>query len=95
MKDIYVDVELKLDAEALLAKRDPARLAMELSRDEARRLCDQSGAELRTDRHPEVVIGGAMDPKTGRHLLLVAARWAVIAPDDTETHREPDAVAGA
>lgn len=78
---LFVDVNVELDALELAKVVDPARYALELSRETADRLCQDSGAQLRTDRPPEVIIGRGVDPLTGRDVVMAASRWAVVGPD--------------
>jgi len=78
---LYVDVNVELDVLELAKVADPSRYALELSRETADRLCIESGARLRTDRPPEVVIGRGVDPFTGRDVVMAASRWVVEGPD--------------
>jgi len=77
MRDLFVDVNLE-------SEHDPARLALEMTRETAERLCAENGARLRTDRDPEIVIRRAVKPVTGRDVVLVATRWPVLAPETLE-----------
>jgi hypothetical protein len=81
VRDLFVDVNCEFDTLVLARQRDPTRFALELSREEADRMCATSGARLRTDRPPQVVIRTALKPETGRDVTLVATRWAIVAPD--------------
>jgi len=78
---LYIDVNLDLDALVLAEQPDPSRYALEMSRETADRRCHESGAQLRTDRPPEVVIGRGIDPLTGRDVVMVASRWACVGSD--------------
>lgn len=78
---LFVDVNIELDVLELAKVADPARYALELSRETADRLCHEAGAQLRTDRAPEVIIGRGVDPFTGRDVVMAASRWAVVGPD--------------
>lgn len=95
MKDTFVDVNIELLEDELVRQSDPARYAMEVSRDAAAARCAEAGGELRTDRAPEVIIGSGLQPLTGRHTIMVASRWHATVPDNTEIRRGPDALAGA
>lgn len=80
-----MDVRLELDPDALAAQPDPPRFVLEAARAEADALCERSGARLRTDRAPEILIKEGQHRITGRQCVLVATRWAVTAPDNTPT----------
>lgn len=84
MKDAFIDVSCELNPVQLAQERDPARFVLELSRETADARCAESGARLRTDRAPEVVVSHAIEPTTGRDVILVASRWAVLVPDSLE-----------
>lgn len=90
MSDLFIEVLLELDAEALARQPNPGRYAMELARDAADRRCDDVGAQLRTDTPPGMIVDKATDQLTGREVVLMSTRWAVIAPDGLR----PDALAG-
>ena len=81
MKDIYIDVSLELDTLQLNSLPDPSRFVTERLREEADRKCDEANAQLRTDRPPEMIVKQAINPLTATPVTLVAARFAVIAPE--------------
>lgn len=81
MQDIFMDVRLEIDADSLSREADPAQWVIEKARYEADKLCEQSGARLRTDRAPEIIVERGQHRLTGQLCVLVATRWAVIAPD--------------
>lgn len=77
--DLFVDVTYEVPTSELHQMPDPTRHLYEAMRHKADELCSESGARLRTDRAPEVIV------KQGKHVLgydmtLVASRWAVVAP---------------
>jgi hypothetical protein len=80
-RDAFIDVLLELNPAAVARSRDSARYVLELSRDVADQKCRVANAELRTDRRPEILTSKAVDPLTGLDVILVASRWAVVAPD--------------
>lgn len=77
--DVYVDVTYEISAHELRAMADPTRYLFEVMRDKADALCAESGARLRTDRAPEVIIKEAKHV-LGWEMTLVASRWAAVAP---------------
>lgn len=87
MKDIFVDVQMEFDQIALAGVDDPSRYVIEASRAEAELLCEKSRATLRTDRPPEIVISEAQRKDTSARVVLVATRWAVIAPETVQERR--------
>lgn len=89
MKDVFVDVSLELDLQALGRQADPAQYVLEAARHEADTLCARSGARLRTDRAPEVIVQKGQNRITGQLCLLVATRWAVVAPETVEMRTFP------
>ena len=82
MKDTYLDVRLELNEDALLDAPDPTAFVIETSRAEADRLCAENGAHLRTDRAPEVYLERGQHRLTGERCLLIATRWACVAPEN-------------
>jgi hypothetical protein len=81
VRDVFVDVLLEIPTSDLALQDDPTKYLFDRMRDEADRLCDEGGAELRTDRAPEVVIRAGRHPLLGVDMTLVASRWAVLAPE--------------
>ena len=81
MRDTFVDVRLEVPTRELLALHDAPQQVLERMRDSADRLCADSGARLRTDRAPEVIVQEAQHPLLG-DFTLFASRWAVVAPED-------------
>lgn len=82
MRDLFVDVTLEVPVADLALQPDPTRYLYERMRDSADRLCEQSGATLRTDRAPEVHVREGRHPLLGVDMTLVASRWAVVAPEN-------------
>lgn len=82
MRDAFVDVRLEIDLDSLTTQDRPDEWVIEQARTEADRLCDRNGARLRTDRAPEILVEKGQHRETGQLCLLVATRWAVIAPDE-------------
>jgi hypothetical protein len=80
MRDAFVDVRLEVPAYELQGLPDAATQVIERMRDSADRLCAESGARLRTDRAPEIVVQEAQHPLLG-DFTLFASRWAVVAPE--------------
>jgi hypothetical protein len=83
MRDVFLDVRLELDLNALSLIDDPDRWIIEAAREEADRLCEQSRAKLRTDRAPEIIVTRGENKATGQMCLLIATRWAAVVPEDT------------
>lgn len=81
MRDLFVDVLLEVPVADLAHEADPTRYLYERMRDSADRLCAEQGAELRTDRVPEVHVREGRHPLLGVDMTLVASRWAVVAPE--------------
>lgn len=81
MRDLYVDVLLEVPTAELKDVADPSHALYERMRKRADELCDENGARLRTDRAPEVHIRQGRHPLLGIDMLLVASRWAVVAPE--------------
>lgn len=81
MRDAFVDVFLEIPLADLASQPDPTRYLYERMRTSADALCAEQGAQLRTDRAPEVVIREGRHPLLGTDMTLVASRWAVTAPD--------------
>lgn len=86
MRDCFLDVRLELDTQALseMDEQTRSQFVLETSRGEADRLCERRGARLRTDRAPEVLVQQGEHRLTGQRCVLVASRWAVVAPDDVQ-----------
>ena len=84
MRDTFVDVRLEVPVRELAALPDAGQQVLERMRDSADRLCAESGARLRTDRAPEIVVQQAMHPLLG-DMTLFASRWAVVAPESVQT----------
>lgn len=80
MKDVFVDVTAEILLSELARVIDPDREVYELLRQKADAACAENGARLRTDRAPEVHVKRAQH-YLGWDVLLVASRWAVVAPD--------------
>lgn len=81
MRDVFVDVLLEIPAADLAGQNDPTHYLYEQMRRKADQTCDENGARLRTDRTPEVVVRQGRHPLLGVDMVLVASRWAVIAPE--------------
>lgn len=81
MRDAYVDVQLEINLASLEGKDNPDEFVISTARLEADRLCERNGARLRTDRVPEILVQKGQNRETGELCLLVATRWAVVAPD--------------
>jgi hypothetical protein len=78
--DGFIDVLLELpimDAELLGPKGITDKL-----RAEGDRRCEEFKAELRTDRAPEFVIEHAFDPINNCQVILAAARFPVVGPQE-------------
>ena len=84
MRDTFVDVRLEVPVRELAALPDASQQVLERMRDSADRLCAESGARLRTDRAPEIIVQQAMHPLLG-DMTLFASRWAVVAPESVQT----------
>lgn len=84
MKDIFLDVHLELDLHALSQVPDPDTYVLGALRHEADTLCAKSGARLRTDRAPEIIVSRGQNKVTQQMCVLVASRWAVVAPETVE-----------
>lgn len=80
MRDTFVDVRLEVPVAELAGLSDAATQVLERMRDSADRLCAESGARLRTDRSPEIIVQQAIHPLLG-DMTLFASRWAVVAPE--------------
>lgn len=87
MKDLFVDVQIEYDADALSRQDDPDRFVIDAARVEAEIMCERSKARLRTDRPPEIIVQRAQRKDTKAQVVLVATRWAVVAPENTPTRR--------
>ena len=87
MRDAFLDVSLELNPDALAAQDDPSRYVLEAARAEADRKCADSGAQLRTDRAPEVLVQNGVHKLTRRDVVLVATRWAVRVPESVPVQR--------
>lgn len=81
MQDIFIDVLLEIPVSDLHAQDDPTRYLWERMRARADEECEKAGAQLRTDRAPEVVVKEGRHPLLQVDMTLVASRWAVVAPD--------------
>jgi hypothetical protein len=81
MLDAFIDVQLEIAASSITDRDTTSRFIIERSRHEAEVLAERSGATVRTDRAPEIVVRRAMHSLTG-DVLLVASRWAVLTPTD-------------
>ncbi len=79
MQDLFVDVTTEVPLARLAIERDPTQYVIGLLRDAGDKLCESSGARLRTDRVPELIVKQAVSP-AGVDVLLCAVRWAVVAP---------------
>jgi hypothetical protein len=82
VRDVFIDVtaDIRLDE---LRRIPPGRRAgeiLEVLRRKADAECERVGARLRTDREPELHLRDAQHP-LGWDVLLVASRWAVVAPE--------------
>lgn len=80
MHDIYIDVLLEVPAVDLQHQADPTAYLYERMRTRADEMCTENGARLRTDRAPEVVVREGRHPLLDLDMVLVASRWAVVAP---------------
>lgn len=80
MRDTFVDVRLEVTTRELASLPDAETQVFERMRDSADRLCAENGAQLRTDRAPEIIVEQAMHPLLG-DMTLFASRWAVVAPE--------------
>lgn len=80
MRDTFVDVRLEVPTSELRGLPDAAQQVVERMRDAADRLCAESGARLRTDRAPELIVQEAQHPLLG-DFTLFASRWDVVAPE--------------
>ena len=80
MRDLFVDVLLEVPSPELRRLHDPAGEVLERMRIKADQACDEQGAQLRTDRAPEIVVKEAMHPLLG-DMTLFASRWAAVAPE--------------
>lgn len=87
MRDVFVVVQMEFDTLALAREADPAKFVLEASRAEADLLCERSGARLRTDRAPELIVQRAQRKDTGASVVTVDSRWACVAPDDVPLRR--------
>jgi hypothetical protein len=76
----YIDVLLEIPAAQLARSADPTRELWDMMRTKADQDCRQSGAMLRTDSEPEVIVRQAHTALMG-DVTLVASRWAVDVPD--------------
>lgn len=70
-----LDVHVELDPVALGRQRDPVQTIAEVSRRAAEDRCAETGVTLRHPDPREVVTRTAIDPLSGRDVLLVATRW--------------------
>lgn len=80
MRDTFVDVRLEVPTRELAGLQDAGTQVLERMRDSADRLCEDSGARLRTDRAPEILVQQAMHPLLG-DMTLFASRWAAVVPE--------------
>ena len=83
MQDIFVDVLIEIPMDEYRMLRDPEQVIVDRSREAADELCHNAGAgaRLRTDRMPEFQVSQGEHRLTREAAVLVASRWAVIAPD--------------
>lgn len=81
MQDIYIDVLLEVPIADLQHQADPTAYLYERMRSRADEMCAENGASLRTDRAPEVVVREGRHPLLHLDMVLVASRWAVVAPE--------------
>ena len=81
MRDVFVDVLLEVPLSDLAGVEDPTKHLYDRMRESADELCAEQGAKLRTDRAPEVHVREGRHPLLGLDMLLVASRWAVVAPE--------------
>lgn len=80
MRDVFVDVLLEVPSRELRGLHDPAGEVLERLRVKADQFCADSGARLRTDRAPEIIVNEAIHPLLG-DMTLFASRWAAVAPE--------------
>ena len=80
MRDAFVDVLLEIPTTDLAIQPDPSKYLFDRMRESADAICAEQGAQLRTDRAPEVVIREGRHPLLGTDMTLVASRWAVTVP---------------
>lgn len=81
MQDIFIDVLLEIPTADLAQEQDPTKGLYDRMREAADTECAKAGATLRTDRAPEVHIRQGRHPLLGLDMVLVASRWAVVAPE--------------
>lgn len=81
MRDAFVDVTFEVPEAELRAMRNPGRYVFEKLRDAADRLCEESGARLRTDRRPELHMRKGAHKITHVDHVLFAARFPVTVPE--------------
>lgn len=77
MPDRYLDVCLDFDTLELGRHRDPTRTVYEASHKAATEKAENAGGVLRYTDPRETDIATAVDPLTGRDVLLVSTRWVV------------------
>lgn len=81
MRDVFMDVLLEIPTADLAGHDDPTRYLYEQMRRKADETCEENGARLRTDRAPEVIVRQGRHPLLGVDMVLIASRWAVVAPE--------------
>lgn len=81
MRDAFIDVLVEIPTADLAAESDPTAHLYRLMTNAADRECALVGAQLRTDRVPEVLVQQAQHPLLSVAMTLVASRWAVRVPD--------------
>ena len=81
MRDAFVDVTLEIPVRDVAGMPDPGVYIGEKMRDAADKLCEQSGARLRTDRAPEFHVRRGAHKITREDVFLCASRWAVTVPE--------------
>lgn len=81
MRDIFIDVLLEVPTRDLGQQDDPTTYLYERMRHRADEICAEHGAQLRTDRQPEVHVREGRHPLLDIDMTLVASRWAVVAPE--------------
>ena len=77
MAEALLDVHLEFDPGYLADQYDPTRTIAEASHHAATEKARDAGGTLRHPDPREVVAETAIDPTTGRDVLLVATRWVV------------------
>ncbi len=81
-RDGFIDVTVEVPYHELPSNdEEAAKTIIGLLRHKADEVCAESGARLRTDRLPEVIVKRGAHVLVGGDYVLAASRWAVVMPE--------------